>query len=256
MKGAGEVVLPAGTLVIGDLHLDATADIAPQGFLDWLEALDAPHLIVLGDLFDAWVGGTGASRAAAQAVVSGLARANRRGMAVDLLQGNRDFLLGPRFEAAAAARVHAQGLCARLGRPGGPRALFLHGDELCVHDRRYQWLRAVLRSGPARGVARSLPAGPLLALARGLRGASRREVRVKDPSTMAQDAGAARTLLAEADAEVLVCGHAHRFRDEDLGAGRRLFVVDQFGGERDALRVEAGGRLVPMGSGYRPAGTV
>ena len=58
--GLPEIPLPVGTLLIADLHLNVedeasdTPDI--DGFLAWLACHPAPVLVILGDLFEVWVG--------------------------------------------------------------------------------------------------------------------------------------------------------------------------------------------------------
>lgn len=234
------IALEPGTAVVGDLHLDVSPRAGvPQTFLDWLAGLrGAPRLIVLGDLFDAWIGPLHLELPAAGAAVRGLRALVDSGTAVDLLLGNRDFLLERRFEAESGARLHPGGLLATL--PGGARALFVHGDELCTLDRGYQRLKRVVRSRPFAWVAEHQPRGMSLWVARRLRARSRSAVPRKSPAHTAQQPSEALALAATAGALHVVCGHAHRFRREALAQGSTWWVVDAWGGERDLLRVRAG----------------
>jgi UDP-2,3-diacylglucosamine hydrolase len=244
------IALEPGTCVVGDLHLDvAPGAAAPQGFLDWLARLrGTPRLIVLGDLFDAWIGPLHLELPAAAAAVRGLRELSDSGTAVELLLGNRDFLIERGFELASGARVHPGGLLCEL--PGGARALFVHGDELCTLDRGYQRLKRVVRSRPFAFVARHQPRALSLWVARRLRARSRVAVPRKPPAHTAQQADAVRALAAAARAEHVVCGHAHRFRREQLPQGTTWWVLDAWGGARDLLRVRAG-----PGDAFEVAGT-
>lgn len=241
-----EVELRPGALFCGDAHLDVWAERAPGAFLAFLDGLpDGGQLIVLGDLFDAWVGPGHATVPAAAAVCDALARATRRGIAIDVVCGNRDFLLDADFERRTGVRVRPHGLV--LAR-GGRRVLALHGDELCTLDRPYQRMKRVLRSAPIRLLARIAPRRLALAAARRLRRRSGRAIDAKPAATLQQQPDAAAAELRAHRADVLVCGHAHRFRDEALAAGRWL-VVDAFGGARDLVRVAPEGALEPASSG-------
>lgn len=251
-----EIELPAGSLLIGDLHLDLERSGDVESFVRWLEGLPRfPALVVLGDFFEYWIGQAQASSAGGRAVIGALSRLTAAGTAVEVVHGNRDFLLDAGFERATGARVHPDGFVGRTD--GGGRVLVVHGDELCTLDRGYLRLRRVLRSGPVRWLARSLPRAVAAAVARRLRRASTAALESKPAAEAEQQPDAARQLVRASGATALVCGHAHRFRDESLaggvpGGGARWLVLDAFGGELDLLRVGPGGALTPSGSGYAP----
>ena len=50
-------------------------------------------------------------------------------------------------------------------------------------------------------------------------------------------------LAVAAEADLVVCGHAHGFRDERVEGGSRWIVLDAFGGPRSVLRVGARGEV-------------
>lgn len=246
--GLPEIALPAGTRVIADLHLDPRQPLPWRAFEDWLATLaGAPALLVLGDLFEYWIGpGQGRDPAYAGLLDALRARA-RSGTALHFLRGNRDFLLGPDFEAAVEGRLHPDGLVGRTS--AGLRVLFLHGDELATRDRSYQRLRRVLRSRAVRALAHAAPTGLAAAAARALRGKSERAVAAKSAAYVELQAGAAAAFSAANRATHVVCGHAHRYRAEMLEDGARWIVLDAFGGARDVLRVTDGGELASERSG-------
>lgn len=244
--GRPEVAFEPGVLAIGDLHLDVEIAPAVAQFLGWLERVDAPRLVILGDLFEYWVGDAQARTAGGQAVLAGLRRLVDSGCAVDLIPGNRDFLVGERFEAATGARIRPHGLVAQL--PGSGRALLIHGDELCTLDRNYLRLRAVLRSPAVRWAAPRLPLALSRAIAGRLRKASQSALEYKPRAEAEQQADAAVALARAAGCDTLVCGHAHRWRDERLPGGPRWLVVDAFGEGRDLLEFGAGGAVQGLSS--------
>jgi len=244
VKALPEIELAIGTLVVADLHLD-TADEGGDlaSFCIWLEGLEeVPRLVILGDLFEYWFGPAQEASPGASRVLDALARRVASGTRIDLVPGNRDFLLGQSFEARTGARVRREGFVGVL-EESAVRALFLHGDVLCTADRGYQALRRVLRSGPVRWLGPRLPRSVGEALARHLRRASARAIAAKAPLEVQLQEEACRSVAGGNRCSTVVCGHAHLFRDDALEGGPRWLVLDAFGGERDALAVTAGGGL-------------
>ncbi|TDJ65931.1 MAG: UDP-2,3-diacylglucosamine diphosphatase [Planctomycetota bacterium] len=241
---AEAAVLEPGTLVIADLHLDPAGEGRVTEFVAWLarvRAARAPALLVLGDLFDVWVGPVQAEHAGAAAVSSALAELAETARVV-VLHGNRDFLLGEAFERATGCRVFEEGYLGRLPGAKGPesRVVFVHGDQFCTRDRSYQRLKRVLRSAPVRALAPRVPYAVAGWAASRLRGASQRAVPAKPKGATAMQPEAVTGIARSAAAGTVVCGHGHVFRDEQLADGTRWIVLDSWGGERDLLRIDEG----------------
>ena len=240
-------LLPEGTLVIADLHLDPAADARIESFCAWLDASESlPRLVILGDLFDVWVGPAQARLPGAAEVLETLSRRVAQGTRIDLIPGNRDFMMDADFERRSGARLHEGGLVARL--PRGAGVLFLHGDELCTRDVQYQRMKRVLRSGPVRALARRLPLASARWAAGRLRRATARSLAAKPAQEKRMQAQAADQQARRFGAAFVVCGHAHQFRDEHLPGGARWIVLDAWGGERDLLAVGPGGELQALAS--------
>jgi UDP-2,3-diacylglucosamine hydrolase len=210
---------------------------AVAAFLEFLTYRSgAPRLVVLGDLFEYWLGPAHQRTPGGQSVVEALAGRVAAGGDVDVVPGNRDFLLDANFERATGARILRDGFVGLL--PGGGRAVFLHGDELATRDRSYQRLRGVLRSRVLLGLAPRLPLALSRRLAGRLRRASKRALDAKPPEEKSLQAEAAAACMRDAAATWLVCGHAHEFRDVECDGAGRWLVLDAFGGARDALEVD------------------
>jgi UDP-2,3-diacylglucosamine hydrolase len=249
VEAAVTIPLEAGLEVIGDLHLDPADAEECARFAAWLgERRELKRLVVLGDLFDAWVGPGHARMEGAQSVIGALRSVASRGGAVDLLWGNRDFLLDENVAREAGARLCGEALVAV--NEAGERTLFVHGDELCTLDTSYQRMRRVLRSSFVSGLLLRLPRTFTLWLARRLRSGSKRAVGKKAPEEMAMQVDVVMELARRSSASVVVCGHAHRWRDEQVGEGLRWVVLDAFGGEMDCLRVDEQGCWVGGPSGF------
>lgn len=244
-----QVSCDPGTLVIGDLHLDVFEGSGPRAFGSWLEgvlSLRLPRLVVLGDLFEYWVGRGQGAEPGAGSVLEGLRRLVQGGTDVDLLHGNRDFLLCSEVEEATGARVRPHGLIGEL--KGGRRTLFLHGDELCTGDRGYQRFRSMVRSPLVRGVVRHTPLGLRRRAALALRRKSGASTAAKAPEVVEMKASEAMAWAERTSAQTVICGHAHSFKDQALSGGARWLVIDGWGGQRDLLRLGPGGVWSPGSS--------
>jgi UDP-2,3-diacylglucosamine hydrolase len=229
--------------VIADLHIDLANPASAEPFLRWLGSIpDLPRLVVLGDFFDVWVGPAQARLPGAAAVLDALQARAKRGTAIDVVHGNRDFLLDASFEERTGAKVRPHGLIGRIDRSRDDepdeRVILLHGDELCTRDKAYQRLKKVVRSRPVAGLAPHLPLPVATFLARALRRTSVRALETKPPDTKVLQEAASRWQAFVYDVETVVCGHAHAYRDMRLAAGPRWIVLDAFGGDRDVLEVD------------------
>ncbi len=246
MAASGEL-LPAGSLIIADLHLDPAQAGPVDRFVEWLSGLaGVPRLVILGDLFEYWIGPAQIEENGA--VISALRSLAEGGTRVDLIPGNRDFLLDRTFERASGVRLAPGGLLAALP-DSKETVLFLHGDELCTLDLAYQRMRWALRSRPVGFLAANLPKGIGRAIAAKLRRHSKQAVAAKPRETTLMQLDEAQKQLGAAGGQLLVCGHAHSFRDEKLPGGGRWLVLDAFGGRRDTLEVGPGGEIRALGSG-------
>ncbi len=131
------------TLFISDLHLDESRPQITDLFVDFLrgEARAAEALLILGDLFEAWIGDDQVT-ALSDRVRSELLALTRSGVPTAFLRGNRDFLIGPGFAADTGARLLADpSLIELYGEP----TLLMHGDLLCSDDLAYQAFRRQVR---------------------------------------------------------------------------------------------------------------
>lgn len=216
-----------------DLHLGAQA---PQEITSFAAALgqapaDLQALVVMGDLFDAFVGPEQWEEPAFQPLCAALSGLSGRGVRVILLRGNRDVLLEPADGARAGAEVADSVL---LSTAGG-RVLVTHGDQFCLRDRPYQRLRHWLRRRWLRALGRALPYSWRLALARRLRGVSRQAVARKPLDVLALVEPAVVEALEGHGAAAAVIGHLHIAEERLLAGGRRLRILPAWEPGRPAL---------------------
>ena len=252
-----------GIELLSDLHLGEQAPATAHALAEHLAASDADLIVLLGDLFEVWIGDEQLDAPAdpvspmAQALQA-LAEAARR-RPVAMLTGNRDFLLGPE----AARRLGWTVLPDRcVLQAFGHRQVLVHGDAECLDDRDYQRFRAQVRTPGWREAFLARPLAERMAVARSMRDGSEQRKREQGLAGYADlDRAEMLSLLAAAGADTLIHGHTHRPGDERLGPGLSRHVLSdwdldgQHGPARaEVLRLDARGlhRRPPSRLASRP----
>lgn len=143
-------------LFLADAHLVHPGDLNYRHFLDFLEGelgqVDA--LVLLGDIFEFWIGTQRKAYDAQLPALQLLERFQAQGTQIVYIEGNHDFNLAPYFDDWSKVTVLPDG----GGFTLDDRELFLaHGDLANPEDRSYHLLRKVLRSAPLRWLSRILP---------------------------------------------------------------------------------------------------
>lgn len=196
------------TLLISDLHLQEERPDITRAFLYFLdtEARSADALYILGDFFEVWVGDD-AITPFQHEVACALRQLSERGVALFLMHGNRDFLLGRGFCRLAGCTLLQDPSIVELA---GRRVLLMHGDTLCTRDEAYMRLRRWLRNPLTLFVLRHLPLSVRLKLARQLRNQSRASTRLKAADIVDVTPVEVEDALRKARVPLLIHGHTHR----------------------------------------------
>jgi UDP-2,3-diacylglucosamine hydrolase len=145
----------ARVAILADAHLGGPGGAA-EPLVAQLRALPAAgcsRLLLLGDLFQLWIGDRRYETPDIARVAGTLTGLRRQGVRVDYIEGNRDFFLGGSAYRGAFDSVGTELAFA----VGGRRYLALHGDGLDRRDRRYRFWRAVSKSRPSRLAASLVP---------------------------------------------------------------------------------------------------
>jgi UDP-2,3-diacylglucosamine hydrolase len=194
-------------LFIADLHLAPERPRTSARFLQFLAA-DAPRhreLVILGDLFEFWIGDDAAP--AARPVIDALAAFSSSGRRLLLMHGNRDPLLGHGFAAATDGTLLADPIVLDVA---GTATLLSHGDAWCTRDLAYQAFRATARQPAFQRDFLSRTLENRVAFARGLRMQSEDAKSTKAADIMDVTPDAVVDALREAGVRRIIHGHTHR----------------------------------------------
>jgi UDP-2,3-diacylglucosamine hydrolase len=196
-----------------------------EAFAAYLRGTAADAVLILGDLFEVWVGDDARDDAFERRCAEMLAEATAR-RAIGFMAGNRDFLVGPAMLAAGGAfELHDPTLLAAFDQ----RLLLTHGDALCLADAAYQAFRTEVRGAAWQRDFLARPLAERRTLARAFRDASEQRRRERSSADWADvDFAAARCRLQEARASILIHGHTHRPASEAIGAACTRHVLSDW----------------------------
>ena len=225
---------------ISDLHLQASEMKTLSAWQHYLQNTTADAVFMLGDIFEVWVGDDAASTDGSfeQTCAQTLRSASQR-LAIFILHGNRDFLMGPAFMQASGATLIPDPTVLRFAQQGW---LLTHGDALCLADTVYLAFREQVRSADWQTAFLAKPLAERQALAGQMRRQS--EMRKQSTSDYADvDAEAARHWLEDAHANTMIHGHTHRPNHHALGSGYSRWVLsdwalDHMPARADVLRID------------------
>jgi UDP-2,3-diacylglucosamine hydrolase len=204
---ASAVAPLADPIIVSDLHLAAERPRTLARFLRFMrqDAAAHPELVILGDLFEFWIGDDAGGAAAP--VVAALAQAAQAGQRLLLMHGNRDLLLGTEFARACGGTLIADPIVVDIG---GTATLLAHGDAWCTRDAPYQQFRAMVRAPQFQQDFLARPVPERIAVARAARQQSETEKAVKAMDIMDVTPDAVVQALAASGAARVIHGHTHR----------------------------------------------
>jgi len=197
------------TLFLSDLHLSPERPALVDAFRAFCAgpARQAAGVYLLGDLFDDWIGDDQLGEPLAADVAAALKSLTAAGIAVGVVTGNRDFLLGDAFAEAAGITLLSAPLVVNVA---GTPTVLLHGDELCTADVGYQRLRRYTRDPNWQRRYLALPYAVRRGIANWLRHRSSRATSGKPEQIMDVASAAVESAFRDADVVRMIHGHTHR----------------------------------------------
>jgi UDP-2,3-diacylglucosamine hydrolase len=212
--------------LLSDLHLQAGLPRTMAAWAQHLAATPAQAVILLGDIFDVWVGDDAAAPGSFEAQCAAILREAAGCKSLYFMAGNRDFLVGPDFLAHCGIQPLADPTVLVVF---GRRWLLTHGDALCLDDVDYQAFRRQVRDPAWQQAFLAQPLARRRELAARMRAAS--EARKQAQGVEGYGDLDRTTLLAWLEAtqcNALIHGHTHRPADHRLPSGRWRHVLSDW----------------------------
>jgi len=212
------------TIFISDTHLQGLADKNQQTLVNFLDQIkeDTNLLVILGDLFDFWMGNNKKAFEQYRPILDKLLEIKERGIGIKYLEGNHDFFLGSFFSRDLKAEIYPDFLEMDLE---GKRIYLAHGDLVDSEDYHYRAFRTFLRNKLVFYLLRTLPDTVAWKLANRFSRTSResRETVEKDYQRIFQEFAFSKF---EQGFDVVILGHSHQqeFFRTSIGGKERLYV--------------------------------
>jgi len=235
---------------LSDLHLGEAIPHTVAAFEHFVRvtAEAADSVFILGDLFEYWVGDDMLAEPFVARIAALLHTLSERGIALYIMHGNRDFLLGKRFMKAAGAIWLPDPFVITAF---GTRIALAHGDALCTADRGYQLFRHFARNRFAQMLFLAWPFQWRRRLAENMR--SKSEHGRTRPMSIKYDVTpkAVAALFKASKTATIIHGHTHLPARHREPGGTRWVLPDwdlDHGGHRGGyLRIDAQGiRALPL----------
>ena len=226
-------------LICSDLHLCPENLAITNFFCKWVlsqcdkkTSQSRPEwLLILGDLFDHWIGDDLISSERKDAFTNIIYKLEKcfltlksRNIAVGIMHGNRDFLMGDQLLKHLHAR-QLNNLVKLRSLEKKKDILLLHGDELCTDDTKHQIFRKLVKTSEWQEKFKSKPIDERQKIAKSLRNQSETEKAKKAMEIMDINPNSADFFLANNNADVLIHGHTHLPGRNILPSGKDRWVI-------------------------------
>lgn len=141
---------------VSDIHIKSEDKNNGEKFLRFLENLpdDTTHLVLLGDIFDLWVGSHEYFIKKFSQTIDQIRKVLNNNVEIHYFEGNHDLHLKSFWEKSLGITVHRDEYFFELGNI---TVRAEHGDLMNKDDKGYLFLRKALRTFPMNVLATQLP---------------------------------------------------------------------------------------------------
>lgn len=207
---------------ISDLHLEPIENNRLETFYNLLSRAndDFDALYIIGDLFEYWIGDDD-QHPVNRNIIQHIKKSTDNGLGIFLMHGNRDFLLGSKFEEMTGAKIIDD---MTIIEDEFCKIMVSHGDVFCTDDIEYQKLKKTLRSDEWIKSFLSKTIEERIIFANQLRSQSAESSSNKAESIMDVNLDYVDEVIEKNNLDILIHGHTHRpaIHKLDSGASRAV----------------------------------
>ena len=250
-----QTIITKNVVLCSDIHINDREQEISESFYGWLEyvcikAKNRPDwLIILGDLFDAWVGDDFLDYQCFGTYLSKLTDTfysiKKSGIKIGIMHGNRDFLIGKVFCDKIGGDLLPEKVLLKV-KNSNFSFLLMHGDQLCTDDKEHQKFRSLVLSDAWKKNFLNKDIEERLKIAQELRRTSMKATSKKSAGIMDVNVAESENQLNLSSAQTLIHGHTHRPGEFDLSNGKKRIVLPDW---RFENKVSHGGGLLLDSSG-------
>ncbi|GAK54240.1 metallophosphoesterase [Candidatus Moduliflexus flocculans] len=233
------------TIVIADAHLDGV-NRELRHFLSLLESFRAQKiasLVLLGDIFNFWVGTSKMTLPCHAEVLNALTILKMSGVSLTYVEGNRDYFLARQFLHAPFHAVSSEGIRVEIA---GRQWYFSHGDLVNIHDRQYRNWRRFSRNSLLFAAFNAMPQALTMWLAHAIEKRLRVTNRRYKSAFPVAECYEYAEMLWQQGCDMIVLGHFHQERRLERSAGdhaNALLVLPAWKDSHRFLRISFQGDI-------------
>ena len=203
------------TLFIADLHLSEHQPKITDAFFSFLENEkgDVDALYILGDLFEVWIGDDEHTPLMDEVAKRISAYSQTNQIKIYYIHGNRDFMIGKKYAKQSSMQLlndHSEIVLY------GKNVLIMHGDTLCLADKNYQKMRAVIHNPFLQFIFNLMPLFIRKKIGWKIRSASQSKKVYKNKNVMGVTQGEVLRLMKKHQAQTLIHGHTHQVAEHQF----------------------------------------
>lgn len=213
---------------ISDIHIGSSDEPKYQSLLTFLKSLsqqNLDHLILLGDIFDLWVGDYAYFRKKHKSLIDALVELKNTGVVIHYFEGNHDLYLKDFFGKDLGFEIHPNDYTVSWD---GVKIRMEHGDLANPDDTGYLMLRGFLRNPLIRFALTHLSGGVIQKIGDKASQASRKYTDQIDVDAKEVIRTYANHLSKTQDFDVLITGHTHQKDDYEFEAvsGKKIRSIN------------------------------
>ncbi|MAC03820.1 MAG: UDP-2,3-diacylglucosamine diphosphatase [Gammaproteobacteria bacterium] len=208
---------------ISDLHLEPIENSRLKTFYDLLLRAQSEFnsLYIIGDLFEYWIGDDD-QNPINKNIIQNIKSATDNGLNIFLIHGNRDFLLGSKFEEMTGIQIIDD---MTVIEDEFCKIMVSHGDVFCTDDIEYQNLKKTLRSEQWIETFLSKTIEERIDFANQLRSQSAESSSNKAENIMDVNMAYVNEIIDKNKIDILIHGHTHRPAVHKLDSGASRAVL-------------------------------